>query len=144
MSVETGGAPAPIAKEVVGNIPARAAGADGSEPIGRVPFDGTITGVTFVPRSTLTGADTDTRSLSVVNKGQAGAGTTSVASRGFTNGVNAAAFDEKPLTLSATAADLNVAEGDILALSSAHSGSTGLADPGGIVIVTIARRPTSA
>ncbi|HWP55458.1 MAG TPA: hypothetical protein VN476_15120 [Pyrinomonadaceae bacterium] len=141
---ELAGAPAPVVRQLVGNLPARAAGADGSEPIGRVPFDGTITGVTFIGRGTLTGADTDTRTLSVVNKAQNGAGATTVASLGFVNGVNAPAFDEKPVTLSGTAANLNVSEGDVLVASSAHSGSTGLADPGGLVVVTIARRPTAA
>lgn len=137
-------AQAPIVLRLVGSTPARAATVDGAEPIARVPFDATVVGVNFVARATLTGQDTETRALSLVNKGQGGAGTTAVASLAFPNAVVATAFDEKPLTNSATAADLNVSEGDVLALSSVHSGSTGLADPGGIVIVTLARRPSAS
>ena len=54
------------------------------------------------------------------------------------NGVNATAFDEKAITLSATAENLEVVAGDVLALFSEAVGS-GLADPGGTIQVTINR-----
>lgn len=121
---------------IVSNV---AAAADMSNTVAIAPFDGTVTGVSYVADTTLTGANTDSRTLSLVNKGQAGSGTTTVASKAFTNGVNATAFDETAITLSATAADLEVSEGDVLAFVSTHVGSTGLADPGGTVYVTIQR-----
>jgi hypothetical protein len=52
-------------------------------------------------------------------------------------GVNAVAFDEKAITLSATASDLVVAAGDVLVWVSTAVGGTGLADPGGQVQVEI-------
>jgi hypothetical protein len=137
-------AQSPLVTRVVGLIPARAAGADGVEPIARAPFAGKVESVTYIPRATLTGADTDTRTISLLNKGAAGIGTTSVASLGFTNGVDATGYKEKALTKSGTAPNLLVSEGDVLAVNSAHSGSTGLADPGGLVIVEISRQPTAS
>jgi hypothetical protein len=130
---------APLVKTLTADVDAVAAGADGTVNIGRAPFDGTITAVNYVPNATLTGANTDSRTLSIINKGQSGSGTTSVASKAFTSGVNAPASDETPLTLSGTAANLNVVQGDILAFVSTHVGSTGLADPGGLVEIDITR-----
>lgn len=130
---------APYSITLEENAPAVAAGADKNTTIDRAPFAGTVTAVTYTPDAQLTGADTDSRTLTLINKGQDGNGTTVVATKAFTNGVNADDFDETALTLSATAANLVVADGDILALNSLHVGSTGLADPGGKVRVTISR-----
>lgn len=130
---------APLTETLEAEVPARAAAADGTQVIGEAPFDGTVTAVTYIPEATITGANTDTRTVSLVNKGQAGSGSTSVASLALTAGVNAPVDDEKALTLSGTAANLEVVEGDVLAFSSTHAGSTGLADPGGHVQVEISR-----
>ena len=133
----------PNVKFITGSAPARAAAADGTEPLGRVPFNATITSITYLARAGITGANTDTRDVSVVNKGTDGLGSAVPGIVHFVSGNNAVANKEKELTLSATAADLEVDEGDILAVVSAHVGSTGLADPGGVVLVKIARRPTA-
>jgi hypothetical protein len=133
---------APKTERIAGLAPAVAAGADGSHALFRAPYNGKIVSASFVADAVLTGANTNTRKIALVNKGQAGSGTTEVAAKQFNSGVNAAAFDETALTLSATAADLNVVEGDILAVVSTHVG-TGLADPGGIVDVKFARTPTA-
>jgi hypothetical protein len=85
----------------------------------------------------LTGANTDSRTIVLVNKGQSGSGTAIVATKAFTSGVNAAADDETTITLSGTAGNLVVAAGDILAWQSTHVGSTGLADPGGMAVIAI-------
>lgn len=130
---------APLVDVMEENAPAVAAASDKSTVIGAAKFDGTITAVTYTPDGQLTGANTDSRTLAVVNKGTDGNGTTSVASKAFTSGVNADDFDETALTLSGTAANLNVIQGQILAFTSTHVGSTGLADPGGKVRVTISR-----
>jgi hypothetical protein len=116
-----------------------AAGSDADKVIGAAPFAGTVTAVTYTPNATLTGANTDSRTLSVINKGADGNGATSVASKAFVSGVNANDFDETVITLSGTPANLVVADGDILNFNSLHIGSTGLADPGGKVRVTISR-----
>lgn len=119
-------------------VPAVATASDDTTMIGRVPFAGTVASVTYAPDATITGANTNSRTLSIVNRGSAGSGSTSVASKAFTSGVNAAAGDETAITNSATGADLVVAEGDILAWVSTHVG-TGLADPGGLVTIAIQR-----
>jgi hypothetical protein len=52
--------------------------------------------------------------------------------------VNAAADDEKAITLSGTAANLVLAQGDTVIWNSTHVG-TGITDPGGLVAVTLSR-----
>jgi hypothetical protein len=54
----------------------------------------------------------------------------------YNSGVNAAAADENPVTLSATPANLAVSAGDILQWQSTAVG-TGIADPGGLIAITI-------
>lgn len=121
-------------------VPASGATADLAWPVGTVDADCTITAVSYIPAAAITGADTNTRTLSVQNKGQSGSGTTSVASLALASGTNAAAFDEKAITLSATAANLDCASGDVLEFLSTHAGSSGLADPGGVVEISYSPR----
>lgn len=131
------GEAAPLVVTLTAQTDAIAAGASGSDTL-RAPVAGTVQSVTYIPAATITGADTNTRTISLVNRGQAGAGSTSVASLALVSGVNATAFDEKALTLSGTAANLVVAEGDVLEFRSVFAAS-GLADPGGTVVITLAR-----
>jgi hypothetical protein len=130
---------APLTRTLTTTAPAVAAASDGHQTIDEVPFAGTVTGVSYTPEAAITGANTETRTLTVVNKGAAGSGTTVVATLAFTSGVNGVAFDEKAFTLSVVSGATTVAAGDILALVSTHSGSTGLADPGGLAQVEITR-----
>lgn len=110
-----------------------AQGADAEQDVCSADFAGTVEAVTVVPDTALTGANTDSRTFVLVNKGQSGAGTTIVATKAFVSGVNAPADDETSLTLSATPANLVVAAGDVLAFQSNHVGATGLAAPSGLV-----------
>lgn len=129
----------PFKKKLTAVCIAVVLGADLETIIGEAPFDGTIESVEWIPTTGgLTGAATNNRTLSVINKGQAGAGTVVPASLNFGAGVSATAFDKKALTNSATAADLEVVKGDVLSFKSLHVG-TGIADPGGQAIVTIVR-----
>lgn len=114
------------------------AGSDRSVPLGRVPEALKVTSVTYTPAAAINGANTNTRRVALINRGQNGAGATVIAELQFNSGVNAVAFDEKVITLSATTANLSVAEGDILEWLSDAVG-TGIADPGGLVIVTLSR-----
>jgi hypothetical protein len=107
-------------------VASTAAGADASG-LQVAPFDGTLSSASIVSLTTLTGANTDSRTVQVFNRGQTGAGTTLMASKAFTSGVNATAEDETTLTLSSTAADLVVASGDVIEVKSLHVGATGLA-----------------
>jgi hypothetical protein len=117
--------------------PAVAAAADADQVLGEAPFDGVVIGATYIPEANVTGDTTETRTVSVVNKGADGNGTTVIATLAFITGVNATDFDEKAFTLSAVAGATDVAEGDVLAVTSTHGGTTGLADPGGLVEVQI-------
>ena len=130
--------PAPSVRTLEAQVPAVAAGSDASTVVGVAPYAGTVTAVTYVPITTITGADTNTRTVALTNKGQAGAGSTAVASLALASGVNSTGADEKTITLNATAANLVLVAGDVLVWSSTHAAS-GLADTGGMVRVTVSR-----
>lgn len=129
---------APRSETLTATVAAAAASADVSGAYIEAPFAGTVTAASIIPATTLTGANTESRTVQVHNRGQAGAGTALVASKAFTAGVNAPADDETSLTLGA-ALDLVVAEGDILEVTSLHIGATGLAGPAFQAQVTITR-----
>ena len=130
---------APYVQVIERNVPAvSTAGNDDDTVLGQAPFACTVTSVQYVPEAAITGAATNNRTVSLVNKGQAGSGTTTVATLAFDSGVNATANDEKAITLSGTAANLVLAAGDTLQWRSIHVG-TGITDPGGVVRVTISR-----
>ncbi len=129
---------APLTQTLTQEAPTVAQAVDGVVVIGRAPFAGTIAGVTYTAPVAVTGAVTDTRTLSVQNKGQAGSGTTVAASLALAAGVNLVAFDERALALSGTPANVAVAEGDIIEWLSTHNGA-GVADPGGLVSIVFTR-----
>ena len=130
---------APLVRVIEEGVPAvSTANASDDTVIAQSPYAGTVTAVQYVPEAAITGAATNNRTVSLVNKGQAGSGTTVVATLTFGSGTNATANNEVSLTLSSTAADLVVAEGDTLQWRSIANG-TGLADPGGIARVTVSR-----
>lgn len=120
-------------------LPAVATATDADVAVYVVPFDCTVTAVTYTPNATITGANTNSRTLNVVNKGATGVGATVVASKAFVSGVNATGYDETVITLSGTPANLALTAGDVLSLNSDSIG-TGLADPGGLLRVTVTRR----
>lgn len=130
---------APHVQTLKATVPATAAASDADQTIGEAPFAATVSGASFTPEANVTGNDTETRTLTIVNKGADGNGTTVVATLAFTNGVNATDFNESAFTLSAVSGATTVAAGDILAYNSVHTGSTGLADPGGLVQVELTR-----
>jgi hypothetical protein len=129
---------APLVQEFQARIPLAGATQDNITTVAEVPFDGTITGLSYTPDLAVTGADSNTRTLSFGNKGQAGSGTVTSATLALVSGVNLSAFVEKEFTLSGTASDLMVAQGDIIVFKSLHV-LTGIADPGGLVQVEITR-----
>ena len=129
----------PSVQDIQRRWPGRAAATATTDfTIGRVKETGAVASVTITPDITITGADTNSLTVSIINKGQSGVGTTVIASKAFTSGVNGTGFDEVTITLSGTATNLDVVAGDILALSSIKVG-TGLVDPGGLVRVVVNR-----
>lgn len=130
---------APFVRVLEVDVPAvSTAGNDDDSVVAQAPFDCTVTLVEYVPEAAITGAATNNRTVSLVNKGQAGSGSTTVASLSFDNGVNATANNERAITLSGTPANLVLASGDTLLWRSIHIG-TGITDPGGLVRITISR-----
>lgn len=117
--------------------PQATAGSDTNTNVLACPHDGVVSAVTYTTVTAITGADTQTRKTVLVNKGAAGSGTTVIATLQYNSGVNTTASVPKTITLSGTAADLAVAAGDVLQWQSTHVG-TGIADPGGLVNITIA------
>lgn len=93
------------------------------------PFAGTVAAARVLPATVVTGANTDSRTIQLINRGAANGGSTVVASRALLSGTNLAAKVETALTLSATPANLVVAAGDVLEAFSLHVGATGLAGP---------------
>ncbi len=131
---------APLVKTLSVPVQGAAATATDTVMIGEAPYAGTVSEVTYTADAAVTGAASPaSRTITVVNRGAAGAGTAVVATLALVGGVNLVAGDERAFTLSATAADLVVAEGDVLACVTTAVGGTGLADPGGIIAVAIAR-----
>lgn len=130
----------PIRKEYFITVPAvGTAGNDAETSVLIAPFNFTLESAEYVTPTAITGANTNTRKVSLINKGQSGAGTTEMAALQFDSGVNTVAFDAKPITRSGTAENLNGAEGDVISWKSLHI-ATGITDPGGLVKVVIANR----
>ncbi len=117
-------------------IPVSTAGNSQSTIILVAPRDGTVSSVTYVPLAAITGANTNTRVFNLVNTGQNGAGSTVVATLQMNSGVNASANQARTITLSGTASNLVVTAGDVLVWQSTAVG-TGIADPGGLVSLSI-------
>jgi hypothetical protein len=115
-------------------IPGQAtAGTADTWPVFYAPANCTITSIDWVPAAAVTGDNTNYFSLAVQNKGTAGSGSTAVTStKAYTTGTDSVAHDGEALTLSATAANLNVASGEVLALVRTVAAS-GLAQPDGLV-----------
>jgi hypothetical protein len=129
---------APLARTHQRVVLAAATAVDLNTDIIRAEADGVVSAVYYVAAAGITGANTNTRKVVLVNKGAAGSGTTAIATLQFNSAVNATADVSKTITLSATAADLAVTAGDILQWQSTHVG-TGLADPGGLAVVVVGR-----
>ncbi|MFK8844683.1 hypothetical protein [Streptomyces sp. Ac-502] len=130
---------APFVKVIEADVPpVSTAGNDDDTVLAQAPFACTVTAVEYVPEAAITGAATNNRTVSLVNKGQAGSGSTAVATLNFDNGVTAAANNERVIPLSGTAANLALAAGDTLQWRSVHIG-TGITDPGGLVRITVSR-----
>lgn len=124
---------------ITARVPGRlAATATLDSVLGAAPYAGVISAVEYFPDAGVTGADTNSLTLSVINAGTDGAGTTVAATKACTNGVNLVKADNNPITLSATAANLDFAVNQTLMWRSEKVG-TGLLDPGGLVRVTFTR-----
>jgi hypothetical protein len=116
-------------------VAAIAGGSVGETPGLVLPFNATVTGVKWVPAANITANGTNFFTLILRNRGAAGSGTAQAATRAYsaTNGV---AHTAENMTLSGTAADLQLAAGDVLTVQKTEGG-TGLAMPAGVVQVSV-------
>jgi hypothetical protein len=133
---------APKIVTVEETVPAAATAVTVDTPITEAAFAGTVTRVDYTPDAAITGANTNSRTVTLYNRGQTGVGTTVVAQLAFVAGVNGVQYDAKAITLSVVANATTVAAGDVLEWDSAAVG-TGLADPGGSVHVELTRGDVS-
>lgn len=131
---------APRINTIEETVPAVTIAATTDTPLAEAPFAGTVTAVNYHPEAAITGANTNSRTVTLYNRGQTGSGTTVVAQLAFVSGVNAAQYGAKAITLSAVAGATTVVAGDTLEWNSAAVG-TGIVDPGGMVHVAITRTP---
>lgn len=124
----------PVALEMRADAPSMfdTDGADRITMVGRVRYPGIVNSVEIIPNWTMAGANTNSRTYTLYNRGTSGAGTTAIATLALTSGVDLTKFASKAITI--TAANAVVAVGDVLEWESLHVG-TGLPDPGGQVIV---------
>lgn len=132
---------APHQSVLQATVPAQGtANAVQDQVIGEAPYAGTVSAVVIVPEAALTAHGTNFRTFRVVNKGQAGAGTTVVATFATDTPTtdDLAAFDEKAIPLSGTPANLVVAAGDVLAADETVA-AAGVAHSGYKILVTIDR-----
>lgn len=97
------------------------------------PYNLTVTAVTFTSTATITGAATNNFKARVRNR-TTGAGDVEVAGLTFDNAINATAYVPKAVTVSATAANLNIATGDVVSVEKIVNG-TGLAMPDGLLTI---------
>ena len=128
---------APLTRFIEENVPALALGASDDTSFTQANWAGTVASVKYIPDAAITGANTNTRSVSLINKGPAAAGNVVVATLQFNSGVNATTQDDVSLTLG-VAANLAISDGDNLVWRSTSVG-TGIADPGGLVQVQLSR-----
>lgn len=132
----------PLVARLEANVPAQGtAGTVQTTIIGEAPTTGTVTAASITPNAAVTGHASNYRTFTLTNKTSAGAGTTAIASfaTSSTPANDLAAGDERALTLSSTAADLDVAEGDIIAVVETVAAS-GVAHGGYRVQVELKRR----
>lgn len=144
----------PLTRILTMDVTSLAASADWSAPFTPMPFAAQVTLVQYLPAQTQT-ADSavanTVRAYTLYNRGQGAAtGTTKLASGQLTSasasitafgtstsaGLTDNIASSLPLT---TTALLTLAAGDILEWESSHSGSTGLRDVGGRVLVYCSR-----
>jgi hypothetical protein len=107
---------------------------DLTEQIGTVQDGGVVTSIDYIPTAAVNGAATNSRTLSVTDNGSLAAAGTPVTSGSLAlvAGVNLIALADNAIPVTTGAC----ADGDVLEYKSIHSG-TGLADPGGLLIVTL-------
>lgn len=117
-------------------LAAVAAGSDLTTVLCRVPFDGAVKSVTYIPKAAAAGHATNNRVFTVTNRGVDGTGTAALFTLSQLAGVDLAAY--VPKAFSRTPLENRVVvTGEVLSIQSVHGG-TGVADPGGTLEIEFA------
>lgn len=111
-------------------IPHSAATATEDVALFSIPHAGRLRAVYFVPLADVTGANTNSTTLDVINRGAAGAGTTSLGTLTLVSGTNLTGKTPNTVVSGLTTA---LADGDTIALNATKVG-TGLDVPSGTVL----------
>lgn len=98
----------------------------------RAPFNCQITAVSYIPDAAITGADTNTRHVNILDRGLDGLGVTEIANKDYTSGIDATALNEEVIVMSLPNHVLT--EGDVLAVQWEEIG-TGIGAPAGMFVV---------
>lgn len=122
-------------REVV--MAAVAGGSNLNSQVDVMPYAGTLLSAAYYPAAAMTGDNTNSRAFTLVNLGPTNAGSTSMATLALPTATNPPANTAAAMTLSVTPANLVFAAGDVLQFQSVHTG-TGIADPGGTLLLTYA------
>lgn len=115
------------------HVEAHAAGdATTSHVVFEAPWDCEIHKLRIIPAAAVTGANTNTFHLNLINRGTDGSGTTEIANRDYVSGTNESAYVGRDLYAPST--PLKVSKGNVLDLQRELVG-TGLASPRLYIVV---------
>jgi hypothetical protein len=118
--------------------PVTTVGNDGYAVFDPINGSETVTLIQYIPNGSLSGANTNSRTINVYNRNATdGTGTTLIATLALVSGVNLVDNVAKTIPLSGTAANLLLTAGQVVEAESLHVG-TGIADPGGRFVMTTA------
>ena len=113
------------------------AATDDNWSVWRPPFNCTVTAVSFIPNAAITADGTNYSTYTLTNKGS-GSGSTSIATRAW-SATNSVASTPDAMTLSGTAANLDLTADDNIEIVKTHAG-TGLVIADGSIRITYKRR----
>jgi hypothetical protein len=111
--------------------------------LGTAAEDSVIFSAQYQPEAAINGAASPaSRTLTIVNRGQAGAGTNVLATLALVAGVTGAKDQAIPFVVSVDPVTSLISKGDDIVCVSTPVGGTGMVDPGGEVTVVSTRNVT--
>lgn len=102
----------------------------------RSPCRAKLNSVKWVPFAAVTGANTDSTNINIINRGTDGTGTTEIGNVDFAAGTNAAATTAKSIYAPAAGSELQMSEGSVVTATFEKVGN-GLALPAGTFVFNV-------
>lgn len=121
--------------DLLPNIAHAAATATETLTIFKSPCRAKLKAVTWVPGAAITGANTDTTHINVINRGTDGTLTTEIGNKDWIAGVNATAFGEVSIYAPAAGSELQLSQNHVISCTFEKVGN-GLALPNGTFVFT--------